>query len=80
MSQFLVESVLLSLAGGIIGIVLALSLTLSVRALTSQVRVPISPLSVIVAFSASFAVGAAFRLLSALCAAQLSPTQALRYE
>jgi putative ABC transport system permease protein len=78
--QFLVESVLISLVGGSIGIVLGLALPLSVRLFTNQVHVPISPLSVLVAFGVSFAVGVGFGLLPARRASQLNPTEALRYE
>ena len=80
MLQFLVESVLISLAGGTVGIILGLALPLSVRLLTNQVRVPISPLSVLVAFAVSFTVGVGFGLLPARRASQLNPTEALRYE
>ncbi len=80
MLQFLVESVLISLAGGTVGIILGLALPLSVRVLTNQVRVPISPLSVLVAFAVSFTVGVGFGLLPARRASQLNPTEALRYE
>src|SRR6201996_4401214 len=80
MLQFLVESVLISLAGGTVGIVLGLSLPIGVRLLTSQVRVPISPLSIAVAFAVSFTVGVGFGLLPARRASQLNPTEALRYE
>ena len=78
--QFLVESVMISLVGGTMGIVLGLALPLSVRLFTSQVNVPISPISVIVAFGVSFAVGVGFGLLPARRASQLNPTEALRYE
>jgi putative ABC transport system permease protein len=78
--QFLIESVLISLAGGSIGIVIGLALPLSVRLLTEQVRVPISALSVLVAFAVSFTVGVGFGLLPARRASQLNPTEALRYE
>ncbi len=78
--QFLVESVLISLAGGAIGIVIGLALPLSVRLFTDRVLVPISPLSVVVAFAVSFAVGVGFGLLPARRASQLNPTEALRYE
>jgi putative ABC transport system permease protein len=78
--QFLVESVLISLVGGTMGIVLGLALPLSVRLFTNQVNVPISPISVIVAFGVSFAVGVGFGLLPARRASQLNPTEALRYE
>jgi putative ABC transport system permease protein len=80
MLQFLVESVVISLAGGTVGIILGLSLPITVRVLTNAVRVPISPLSVIVAFLVSFTVGVGFGLLPARRASQLNPTEALRYE
>jgi putative ABC transport system permease protein len=78
--QFLVESVLISLAGGAIGIAIGLLLPLSVRLATDQVRVPISPVSVLVAFAVSCTVGVGFGLLPARRASQLNPTEALRYE
>jgi putative ABC transport system permease protein len=78
--QFLVESVLISLAGGSIGIVIGLAIPLSVRLIFEQVRVPISALSVLVAFAVSFTVGVGFGLLPARRASQLNPTEALRYE
>ncbi len=78
--QFLVESVLISLVGGAIGIVIGLAIPLSVRLITNQIRVPISPLSILVAFAVSFTVGVAFGLLPARRASQLNPTEALRYE
>jgi putative ABC transport system permease protein len=77
--QFLVESVLISLVGGAIGIVLGLALPVSARFLTN-VKVPISPLSILVAFAVSFTVGVVFGLLPARRASQLNPTEALRYE
>ncbi|HEY3937181.1 MAG TPA: ABC transporter permease [Bryobacteraceae bacterium] len=80
MLQFLVESVLISLTGGAIGIVIGLALPLSVRLFTDRVSVPTSPLSVIVAFGVSFVVGVGFGLLPARRASQLNPTEALRYE
>jgi putative ABC transport system permease protein len=78
--QFLVEAVLISLVGGAIGIVIGLALPLSVRLFTDKVHVPISPVSVLVAFAVSFAVGVGFGLLPARRASQLNPTEALRYE
>ncbi|MBV8898078.1 MAG: ABC transporter permease [Acidobacteriaceae bacterium] len=78
--QFLVEAVLISLVGGAIGIALGLALPLSARLLTNQIHVPISPLSILVAFAVSFTVGVAFGLLPARRASQLNPTEALRYE
>jgi len=80
MLQFLVESLLISLSGGAVGIVLGLALPLSVRLFTTQVSVPISPISILVAFAVSFTVGVGFGLLPARRASQLNPTEALRYE
>lgn len=80
MLQFLIEAILISLSGGLIGIIIGLAIPLSVRLLTSQVHVPISPLSVLVAFAVSFTVGVGFGLLPARRASQLNPTEALRYE
>lgn len=78
--QFLLEAVLISLAGGALGIVIGLAIPLSVGVFVDTVQIPISPLSVAVAFGVSFAVGIIFGLLPANRAAQLNPTEALRYE
>ena len=80
LEQFLTESVVISLAGGLIGILLGLSIPLSVRFLSDDIRVPISPMSVVVAFAVSVAVGVVFGMLPASRASQLNPTEALRYE
>ncbi len=78
--QFLVESVLISMVGGAVGIAIGLAIPLSVGLFTSQVHVPISIWSVIVAFGVSFIVGVGFGMLPARRASQLNPTEALRYE
>ncbi len=80
LEQFLTESVILSLAGGVLGILLGVSIPLSVRFLTDDIRVPISVTSVVVAFGVSVVVGVVFGMLPANRASQLNPTEALRYE
>jgi putative ABC transport system permease protein len=80
LEQFLTESVALSLAGGVIGILVGVAIPLSVRFFTDAIRVPISPMSVVVAFGVSLAVGVIFGMLPANRASQLNPTEALRYE
>lgn len=80
LEQFLTEAVVLSLAGGLLGILIGIAIPLSVRFLTEDVRVPISPISVVVAFVVSLVVGVVFGMLPANRASQLNPTDALRYE
>jgi putative ABC transport system permease protein len=80
LQQFLTESVVISVAGGVIGILVGLAIPLSVRFFTDAIRVPISTTSVVVAFGVSLAVGVIFGMLPANRASQLNPTEALRYE
>lgn len=78
--QFLLEAVLISVGGGFLGIVLGVAMPLSVRLFTDDVYIPISTVSIGVAFAVSFAVGIVFGLIPANRAARLSPVEALRYE
>jgi putative ABC transport system permease protein len=80
LEQFLTESIVISMAGGLIGILLGISIPLSVRFFTDAIRVPISVTSVVVAFGVSAAVGVIFGMLPANRASRLNPTEALRYE
>ena len=77
--QFLAEAILISLAGGILGIVIGLALPYSVRFLTDY-RIPISGLSAIIAIVVSSVVGIIFGTVPANRAAQLDPVESLRYE
>ncbi len=78
--QFLTEAVVISLAGGLAGILIGVSIPLSVRLFTEGVPIPISYVSILVAFGVSLLVGVVFGLLPANRASQLNPTEALRYE
>jgi putative ABC transport system permease protein len=80
LEQFLTESVVISLLGGLIGILLGISVPLTVRLLFDEIQVPISTLSIVVAFGVSLIVGVVFGILPANRASQLNPTEALRYE
>ena len=77
--QFLTEAMMVSLAGGFIGIMVGVAIPWSVSLFT-DVRIPISPVAVVVAFGVSCMVGLIFGILPANRAAHLNPTEALRYE
>jgi putative ABC transport system permease protein len=77
--QFLTESMLISLAGGSLGILVGVGMPLSVGLFT-DIKIPISITAIVVAFGVSCAVGLVFGILPANRAARLNPTEALRYE
>jgi putative ABC transport system permease protein len=77
--QFLSEALLISLVGGLAGVVIGLALPFSVRFLT-EYRIPISGLSAIVAIVVSSLVGILFGTVPATRAAKLDPVESLRYE
>jgi putative ABC transport system permease protein len=80
LAQFLMEAVLISTGGGLLGILVGVSGPLAAQWLVPEFGVTISPASVVVAFIVSFAVGLVFGMLPANRASQLNPIEALRYE
>jgi len=80
LEQFLAEAVLISMGGGLVGIAIGIAIPISVQYFTDDVRIPISPLSIVIAFTVSLLVGLLFGMLPANRAARLNPTEALRYE
>ncbi|HNW36990.1 MAG TPA: ABC transporter permease [Candidatus Ozemobacteraceae bacterium] len=77
--QILTEAVLISVFGGILGIVVGIALSLSIATWTGWTTV-IPLFSVVLAFSVSVGVGVIFGLFPAMKAASLDPVVALRYE
>ncbi|MEE9170262.1 MAG: FtsX-like permease family protein, partial [bacterium] len=77
--QFLIEAVGLSLVGGLVGITLGVSMSLFIDSIAEFTTI-VTPLSVIVAFGVSGAVGVIFGTFPASRAANISPIEALRYE
>ena len=80
LEQFLAEAVLISMGGGVAGILIGVAIPLSIQFFSDEVQVPISPISILVAFSVSLVVGLIFGILPANKASRLNPTEALRYE
>ncbi len=76
-TQFLIESVVLSVVGGTIGVVLA---TGGAFAISSFIPAKVSLDAIILAFTVSVIVGIIFGVYPASRAAKLSPIEALRYE
>jgi putative ABC transport system permease protein len=81
LAQFLTESILISVLGGIIGVGLSYGLAWALPILTNNSTQPmISGTSVLMAVGVSLAIGLFFGSYPASRAAALDPIQALRYE
>jgi putative ABC transport system permease protein len=77
--QFLSEAVVISVGGGLIGVIIGLAIPWSVRFLT-EYRLPVSGLSAIVAIVVSSLVGILFGTVPATRAAKMDPVESLRHE
>lgn len=77
--QFLVETVVLSVGGGLIGVCVGIITPIIVSELTTMKTI-ITAWSVVLAFGISGAVGIIFGLYPATAAAKLDPIEALRHE
>jgi putative ABC transport system permease protein len=77
--QFLIEALLLSIVGGLIGVVVGVGGSYLFGTF-SDMRTVVSVSSVLLAFSSAAVVGAFFGFYPANQAAQLDPIEALRYE
>ena len=78
-TQFLVETVVLSVGGGLIGVAVGVITPFIVSQLT-EMKTIITLWSILVAFGISAAVGIVFGLYPASTAAELDPIEALRHE
>jgi putative ABC transport system permease protein len=84
--QFLMEAFLISGTGAVIGILIAVSIPVAINLVLRVIpeavgiRVPVSWVSVVLAFVVSCSTGILFGYLPASRAASLHPTESLRYE
>ena len=80
LQQFLLEATLISVGGGLIGIVIGIGIPLAVNYFVDGIEIPLAGASIASAFIVSAAVGLIFGMLPATRASRLNPTEALRYE
>ena len=78
--QFLIESLLLSVIGGIIGVVVGIIGAKSVEMFSTELHISISTFSILLSLGFSGLVGIAFGYYPAHKASLLKPIDALRYE
>lgn len=79
LNQFLIEAILLSVTGGIIGVILRVSLSLSLNYFF-HIATQIEPWSIIMSFAVCTFTGVFFGWYPAKKAARLAPIEAIRYE
>lgn len=80
LSQFLIESIVISCVGGLIGIGIGVGLTKAAGALVESLSGNVSMNVVTIAFGFSAAIGVIFGVYPANKAANLNPIDALRYQ
>src|SRR5215470_9246597 len=78
--QFLLEALMLGAIGSMIGVVVGLGLPLLLRPFVQAVLIRVSGLSALLAFLFSCGVTLVFGVVPAYRAANMNPTEALRYE
>jgi putative ABC transport system permease protein len=77
--QFLTESILISVGGGVLGVAFGFFLAWLI-AQTAEWKTIVTTASVVVAFGVSVAVGVLFGAYPAVKASRINPIDALRYE
>jgi len=78
-AQFLSEATMLSITGGLIGIILGLILSKLITEITGILTI-VSPVSILISFGVSASVGIIFGYMPAKRASAQNPVESLRYE
>ena len=78
--QFLLEALLLGAVGSLLGVLVGLGVPLLLRPFVHSVLIRVSGLSALLAFLFSCGIAVVFGVVPAYRAANLNPTEALRYE
>ncbi len=79
LQQFVSEAMMISITGGIIGVVLGLVLSFVIQKF-ADIQTIVTPLSIILSFGVSIAVGLVFGIYPAKKASEKNPVESLRYE
>jgi putative ABC transport system permease protein len=77
--QFLIETTIISLTGGVVGILLGVGLSELIGILAGWSTI-VTTISIVLAFGVSVAIGIVFGLYPAVRASRLDPVKALHYE
>jgi putative ABC transport system permease protein len=78
--EFLTEAMILSFSGGLIGVLIGVSVPFLVEYFAPGVKIQIPPLAIVLGFGMTIVVGLTFGMLPALRASRLNPVDALHYE
>jgi len=77
--QFLIETTIISLAGGVLGVIVGVALSRAIGYLAGWSTI-VTTTSIVLAFFVSVTIGLVFGLYPAARAANLDPVKALHYE
>jgi putative ABC transport system permease protein len=80
LNEFLVEALMLSCGGGLVGIFLGIAVPFSIRFFTTSIQINIPPIAIFLGFGVTLLVGLIFGMIPALRASRMNPVEALRYE